>query len=206
MGPSSRIEQVRAVGRTFCQIFTVSLGGDNPTNGDCTEADTAGGAIVREPAARPNGCQIDGSRLARPVQAEPAEAPPCGRCCGRGQPEEIWLATTDRGRYEKRDRGRSHAARRGHSRHSAALRSTTRSRSDRIVAMWASWPTTRSIPTTRPSIRALSPTTWRSWLALYRPTGDGRRSLRTSPRHRGATVHYSRRSASWRWAAPMRAC
>ena len=26
----------------------------------------------------------------------------------------------------------------------------------------------RSIPTTRPSIRALSPTTWRSWLELYR--------------------------------------
>ena len=50
---------------------------------------------------------------------------------------------------------------------------TTRSRSARTVAMWASWPTTRSIPTTRPSIRALSPTTWRSWLALYRPTGDG---------------------------------
>ena len=30
--------------------------------------------------------------------------------------------------------------------------------------MWASWPTTRSILTTRPSIRALSPTIWRSWL------------------------------------------
>ena len=35
---------------------------------------------------------------------------------------------------------------RGHSRHSAGSRSTTRSRSDRTVAMWASWPTTRSIP------------------------------------------------------------
>ena len=52
---------------------------------------------------------------------------------------------------------------RDHSRHSAASRSTTRSHSDRTVAMWASWPTTRSIPTTRPSIRALSLTTWRSW-------------------------------------------
>ena len=51
--------------------------------------------------------------------------------------------------------------------------------------MWASWPTTPSTVTTTPSIRALSPTTWRSWLELYRPTGDGRRSLRTSPRHPG---------------------
>ena len=95
---------------------------------------------------------------------------------------------------------------RGHSRHSAASRSTTRPRSDRTVAMWASWPTTPFIPTTRLSIRALSPTTWRSWLELYRPTGDGRRSLRTSPRHRGATVHCSRRSASWPWAALTMAC
>ena len=47
---------------------------------------------------------------------------------------------------------------RGHSRHSAALRSTTRSRSARTVAMWASWRTTRSTAITRPSIRALSPT------------------------------------------------
>ena len=95
---------------------------------------------------------------------------------------------------------------RGHSRHSAALRSTTRSRSDRTVAMWASWPTTRSIPTTRPSIRALSPTTWRSWLELYRPTGDGQRERRTWYRHRGATAICSRRSASWPLADRTRAC
>ena len=50
------------------------------------------------------------------------------------------------------------------------------------------------------------PTTWRSWLEFYRPTGDGRRSLRTSPRPRGATAPCSRRSASWRWAARTRAC
>ena len=36
---------------------------------------------------------------------------------------------------------------------------------------------------------------------LCRPTGDGQRGLLTSPRHRGATVHCSRRSASWPWAA-----
>ena len=95
---------------------------------------------------------------------------------------------------------------RGHSRHSAASRSTTRSRSDRTVAMWASWPTTPSTMTTTPSIRERTPTAWRRWLELYRPTGDGRRSLRTSPRHQGATVHCSRRSVSWRWAARTRAC
>ena len=39
---------------------------------------------------------------------------------------------------------------RGHSRPSAASRSTTRSRSARIVAMWASWPTTPSTVTTTP--------------------------------------------------------
>ena len=79
---------------------------------------------------------------------------------------------------------------RGHSRPSAASRSTTRSRSDRTVAMWASWPTTRSIRRLqRPSIRALSPTIWRSWLALSRPTGDGQsRAGGPRYRHRGATV------------------
>ena len=95
---------------------------------------------------------------------------------------------------------------RGHSRHSAALRSTTWSRSARTVAMWASWRTTRSTAITRPSIRALSPTTWRSWLKLYRPTGDGRRSLRTSPRPQAGIARCSRRSANWHWAARTRAC
>ena len=95
---------------------------------------------------------------------------------------------------------------RGHSRHSAASRSTTRSRSARIVAMWASWPTTPSTATTTPFIRALSPTIWRSWLALSRPTGDGQRERRTWYRHRGATAICSRRSASWPLADRTRAC
>ena len=42
--------------------------------------------------------------------------------------------------------------------------------------------------------------------ALPGPLATARRSLRTSPRHRGATVPCSRRSASWRWAARTRAC
>ena len=91
-------------------------------------------------------------------------------------------------------RGVATAATRGPS---AASRSTTRSRSARIVAMWASWPTTPSTVTTTPFIRALSPTTWRSWLERYRPTGDGQRERRTWYRHWGATAICSRRSASW---------
>ena len=42
--------------------------------------------------------------------------------------------------------------------------------------------------------------------SVYRPTGDGRRGRRTSPRPRGATAICSRRSASWPWAALTRAC
>ena len=116
---------------------------------------------------------------------------PTLRPCARRRGICIWAGTCGHPCTAARRRDR------GHSRHSAASRSTTRSRSARTVAMWASWPTTRSTATTTPSIRARTPTTWLGWLELSRPTGDGHRNLRTSPRLRGATVPCSRRSANW---------
>ena len=94
----------------------------------------------------------------------------------------------------------------GHSRPSDVSRSTTRPRSGQTGAMLASWPTTLSTTITRPSIRALNPSTWGNWRSLFPATGEGPRSRRTWQPHRAATATCSRRCASWRSDAPMTAC